>query len=157
MTKRTLGSVVKAAHDEARMTQRDLAKEVGIKASHVAYIENARRRPSISLINRLSETLGLDAKELLVLAHPEVKQIVDGDRPPAKKGDGAWPRFASNQSIAEASHDHQRGAQDSQTDCDARNRRPSGAFHLYPECHPAGVGQTLTGPNRPIGGFDIAT
>jgi len=99
MTKRTLGSVVKAAHDEARMTQRDLAKEVGIKASHVAYIENARRRPSISLINRLSETLGLDAKELLVLAHPEVKQIVDGDRPPAKKGDGAWQRFASNQAL----------------------------------------------------------
>src|SRR5271167_1256104 len=99
MTKRTLGSVVKAAHDEARMTQRDLAKEVGIKASHVAYIENARRRPSISLINRLSKTLGLDAKELLVLAHPEAKQIVDGDRPSAKKGDGAWQRFASNQAL----------------------------------------------------------
>jgi len=99
MTKRTLGSVVKTARDEARMTQRDLAKAVGIKASHVAYIENSRRRPSIPLINRLSETLGLDAKELLILAHPDVKQIVDGDRPPAKKGDGAWPRFASNHAL----------------------------------------------------------
>ncbi len=68
MTKRTLGSVVKEARDGARMTQRDLAAAVGIKASHVAYIENGHRRPSISLINRLSETLGLDAKELLVLA-----------------------------------------------------------------------------------------
>ncbi len=99
MTKRTLGSVVKAARDEARMTQRDLASAVGIKASHVAYIENARRRPSIALINRLSETLGLDAKELLILAHPEVKQIVEGDRPSAKKGDGAWLRFVSNQAL----------------------------------------------------------
>ena len=63
MTKRTLGSVVKEARDEARMTQRELATAVGIKASHIAYIENGRRRPSISLINRLGETLGLDAKE----------------------------------------------------------------------------------------------
>src|SRR5271167_1941593 len=99
MTKRTLGSVVKEARDGARMTQRGLATAIGVKASHIAYIENGHRKPSIALINRLSETLGLDAKELLVLAHPEVKQIVEGDRPPAKKGDGAWPRFASNQAL----------------------------------------------------------
>jgi transcriptional regulator with XRE-family HTH domain len=99
MPKRTLGSVVKEARDEARMTQRDLAAAIGVKASHVAYIENARRRPSIALINRLSETLGLDAKELLVLAHPEAKQILEGARPSAKKSDGAWPRFVSNQAL----------------------------------------------------------
>ena len=97
MTKRTLGSVVKEARDGARMTQRDLATAVGIKASHVAYIETGHRRPSISLINRLSEALGLDAKELLVLAHPEAKQIIDGAQPSAKRSDGAWPRFVSNQ------------------------------------------------------------
>src|SRR5271166_2548512 len=99
MTKRMLGSVVKEARDGARMTQRDLATAVGIKASHVAYVENGHRRPSISLINRLSETLGLDAKELLVLAHPEAKQIIDGAQPSAKKSDEAWPRFISNQAL----------------------------------------------------------
>ena len=99
MKKRTLGSIVKEARDGARMTQRDLAAAIRVKASHIAYIENGRRRPSISLINRLSETLGLSARELLVLAHPEAKQIIDGARPPAKKGDGAWPRFVSNQAL----------------------------------------------------------
>ena len=99
MIKRTLGSVVKEARDGARMTQRDLAAAIGVKASHIAYIENGHRKPSISLINRLGETLGLDAKELLVLAHPEAKQIVDGDRPSGKKGDEAWPRFVSNQAL----------------------------------------------------------
>jgi len=99
MTKRTLGSVVKEARDGARMTQRDLAAAVGIKASHVAYIENSRRRPSISLINRLAETLGLSALELLVLAHPEAKQIVDVKRPAGKRGDDAWQRFASNKAL----------------------------------------------------------
>src|ERR1039457_7219693 len=99
MAKRTLGSIVKEARDGARMTQRDLATAVGIKASLVAYIESGYRKPSISLINRLGETLGLDAKELLVLAHPEAKQIVDGARPSTKKGDGAWPRFVSNRAL----------------------------------------------------------
>jgi transcriptional regulator with XRE-family HTH domain len=81
------------------MSQRELAAAIGVKASHSAYIENGHRRPSISLINRLSETLGLDAKELLVLAHPEAKQILDGTRPSTKKGDDAWERFVSNQAL----------------------------------------------------------
>ncbi len=99
MTKRTLGAVVKEARDRARMTQRELAAATGIKASHIAYLENGRRKPSISLINRLAKTLGLDTKELLVLAHPEAKQIIYGGRPSAKRGDGAWQRFISNQAL----------------------------------------------------------
>jgi transcriptional regulator with XRE-family HTH domain len=47
MAKRTLGAVVKEARDGARMTQRELAAAIGVKASHIAYIENGRRRPSI--------------------------------------------------------------------------------------------------------------
>ncbi len=99
MTKRTLGSVVKEARDEARLSQRELAAAIGVKASHIAYIENGHRKPSISLINRLSETLGLDGKELLMLAHPETRQLIHGARPATKKGDAAWPRFVSNQAL----------------------------------------------------------
>jgi transcriptional regulator with XRE-family HTH domain len=99
MKKRTLGSIVKEARAGARMTQRDLAAAIRVKASHIAYIENGRRRPSISLINRLSETLELSAKELLVLAHPEAKQIVEGDRPSGGRGDSAWQRFTANKAL----------------------------------------------------------
>ena len=98
MTKRTLGSVVKDARDGARMSQRELAEDIGVKASHIAYIESGQRKPSISLINRLSETLGLNARELLVLAHPEAKRIVEGSASPAKKVD-PWQRFISNKSL----------------------------------------------------------
>jgi transcriptional regulator with XRE-family HTH domain len=78
MPRKKLGPIVKAARYSMDMTQRDLAAAVGIKASHVAYIENGRRKPSISLIVRLAKTLRLDGKELLVLAQPEVKQIIEG-------------------------------------------------------------------------------
>lgn len=98
MPNKTLGSVVKAARDEARLTQRDLAAVVGVKASHIAYIENGHRKPSISLINRLGEGLGLNTKELLLLAHPEARQIIDGAGP-LRKESGAWERFASNRAL----------------------------------------------------------
>jgi transcriptional regulator with XRE-family HTH domain len=85
MTKRTLGSVVKAARNGARMSQRELAAAIGVKASHIAYIENGRSRPSIPLIIPLSKTLGLDGEEVLVLAYPAVKQIIDCARPSGRK------------------------------------------------------------------------
>ncbi len=99
MTKRTLGSVVKEARDSARMTQRELAAAVGVKASHIAYIENSRRRPSIPLINRLADTLGLSPRELLVLAHPEAQNMVEGYFRTTTKHDDAWQRFISNKAL----------------------------------------------------------
>jgi transcriptional regulator with XRE-family HTH domain len=99
MDKRTLGSVVKEARDGARMTQRELAAAIGVKASHIAYIENGNRKPSISLMNRLAETLGLSARDLLVLAHPEAKQMVEGVKSSGKRSDSAWLRFASNRAL----------------------------------------------------------
>jgi len=34
-----------------------------------------------------------------VLAHLEAKQIIDGAQPSAKRSDGAWTRFVSNQAL----------------------------------------------------------
>jgi transcriptional regulator with XRE-family HTH domain len=69
MSKKTLGQVVKEARDALRLTQRGLAAIVDVKASHIAYIENNRRKPSLSLLRRLVEALGLHRREVLFLAH----------------------------------------------------------------------------------------
>jgi DNA-binding Lrp family transcriptional regulator len=39
MTKRTLSAVAKDARDGARISQRELAAAIGVKASHIAYIK----------------------------------------------------------------------------------------------------------------------
>jgi transcriptional regulator with XRE-family HTH domain len=70
MPNMTLGEVVKNARDSLRLTQRDLAAIVGVKASHIAYIENNQRRPSIALLGSLADALSLDRREALYLAHP---------------------------------------------------------------------------------------
>lgn len=57
MKKETLGQVLKQRRGAYALTQRELARKLGVKASHVAYLENGRRRPSLSLLSRLADTL----------------------------------------------------------------------------------------------------
>jgi len=66
--KETLGQVLKQRRGAYAYTQRELAKKLGVKASHIAYLENGRRRPSLSLLSRISDTLELDKKRLFLLA-----------------------------------------------------------------------------------------
>jgi transcriptional regulator with XRE-family HTH domain len=56
----TYGAVIKEARESLGLTQRGLAAEVGVKASHIAYIEGNRRKPSLSLLRKLVLVLGLD-------------------------------------------------------------------------------------------------
>jgi transcriptional regulator with XRE-family HTH domain len=99
---KTLGDVIRKARTDARLTQRDLARQVGVKASHIAYIENNRRRPSLSLLRRLADALQLNRRELLLLAHPEAKYLLgrdeSGSARPRLRYD-AWRRFASNRPL----------------------------------------------------------
>jgi len=80
-----------------------LADQVGIKPSHIAYIESGRRRPSLPLLERMATALGLDRRELFLLAHPEAKGIIDGgaprpEAPPPSTGD-AWQQFVNDRAL----------------------------------------------------------
>jgi transcriptional regulator with XRE-family HTH domain len=101
MTKRQLSGVVKEARQGLGMTQRDLAARIGVEASHIAYIENGHRRPSLTLVRRLADTLLLDRRELFLLAHPEAKHLVGslGGSAPTKRTDDAFRLFASNRRV----------------------------------------------------------
>jgi transcriptional regulator with XRE-family HTH domain len=101
MTKKTLGSVIRDARDSQRLTQRVLAEMAGVKASHIAYIENGFRKPSLSLVRRLADALGLNPREMLLLAHPEAKYLIGetGGAPEASRKGDVWRRFASNRAL----------------------------------------------------------
>jgi transcriptional regulator with XRE-family HTH domain len=101
MKKETLGSVLKERRNEFALTQRELAAKLGVKASHIAYLENGRRRPSLSLLGRIADTLDLDRRRLFLLAHPEARELItdsrDAHRP--TRGLQAWRKFAANRAI----------------------------------------------------------
>src|SRR5260370_19244907 len=94
MNKRTLGQIIKQKRLELALTQRELANQLGVKASHVAYIESGRRKPSLTLIRRIADALGLDRQQMFLLSHPEAKYLVN-QAPESAAPNAAWRRFAA--------------------------------------------------------------
>ena len=98
--KNELGLLIRRQRDILRLTQRELAAELGVKASHIAYIESGMRRPSLSLLGRLAETLGLNKQKLLLLSYPEARRLVTiAPQPPARDSDETWRQFSSDRAL----------------------------------------------------------
>jgi len=91
----TLGAKIKRRRLALGLTQRELAQSIGIRGSHIAYIEGGHRRPSIPLLARLAQRLGLRQQELFFLAFPEAAPIIK-TRARARNGQVSdpWSRFA---------------------------------------------------------------
>src|ERR1700688_717516 len=99
MKKETLGQVLKQRREAYALTQRELARKLGVKASHVAYLENGRRRPSLSLLARLAETLVLNKQRLFLLKHTEADEVTRAQPPYCRRSSSfARPRSTSPQS-----------------------------------------------------------
>ena len=102
MVKKSLGQVLKRQRAALALTQRELAQRLGVKASHIAYLENDRRRPSLSLLNRLADVLGLQKESLFLLAHPEASSLIGAERERASRAkdrEDAWRTFVANKAL----------------------------------------------------------
>jgi transcriptional regulator with XRE-family HTH domain len=94
------GEMVRSYREGLGLTQRALAQQLGVEASHVAFIESGRRKPSLKLIRRLADALGLDRQNLLILAHPEAKELIAEAKPEkVRKTSPSWQRFIENQEL----------------------------------------------------------
>ncbi len=95
-----LGETVRNQREALGLTQRALAQKLGVEASHVAFIETGRRKPSLKLVGRLASILGLDSQELLILAHPEAKDLLTEVKPEKpRKTSPSWRRFVENREL----------------------------------------------------------
>jgi transcriptional regulator with XRE-family HTH domain len=100
-----LGEVVRSHREGLGLTQRSLAQKLGVEASHVAFIESGRRKPSLKLVARLADTLGLDRQTLLILAHPEAEALVaepKSEKP--RKTAPSWQRFIKGHALLARYH-----------------------------------------------------
>lgn len=101
MKKKTLGEVLKEQRGTLGLTQRELALRLGVKPSHVAYLEKDRRRPSLALLSRIADVLGLPKESLFVLAHPEASSLLGSHREavPRNNPDQVWREFTGNKAL----------------------------------------------------------
>jgi len=88
------------------LTQRELSRQLGVTSSHVPYLESDRRRPSLGLLSRIADVLGLQRETLFLLAHPEASSFI-APRPDGKPKQAArktWNDFASNKALLDHHH-----------------------------------------------------
>jgi transcriptional regulator with XRE-family HTH domain len=100
-----LGELLKARREGLGLTRRLLAKQLGIEASYITFMESGRRRPSLKLIAKIADTLGLDRQQLLILAHPEAKALIakpNSERPTNTAP--SWQWFINKQKLLARYH-----------------------------------------------------
>jgi len=97
----SLGRLLKRKRKELALTQRSLANQLGVKASHVAYLESGKRKPSLTLMARLEDALGVSRQQIFLLAHPEAAGLVNPrDRmPPRKRPADAWRQLITDRAF----------------------------------------------------------
>jgi transcriptional regulator with XRE-family HTH domain len=107
MTRMTtkLGQLLKARREALGLTQRSLARKLGVEASHVAFIESGRRKPSFKLVARIADKLGLDWQDLLLLAHPEARVLLSRtESKPRRRPPLSWQSFTKNSALLARYH-----------------------------------------------------
>jgi len=91
---------VKSRREGLGLTQRSLAEKLGVEASHIAFIESGRRKPSLKLIARLADILGIDRQTLLILTHPEAQELSAEAGPLSQpQATPSWQRFIKNHKL----------------------------------------------------------
>jgi transcriptional regulator with XRE-family HTH domain len=94
------GDTVRRHREAFGLTQRSLAQRLGVESSHVAFIESGRRKPSLKLLARFADVLGLDRQDLLIQAHPEAMQLIaQPEQEKRRKSPPSWQRFIENKQL----------------------------------------------------------
>jgi len=77
-----------------------VARRVKTSTPYIGHLEADKRRPSILVISRLAEVLGLDRRDLFVLANPRVVDLLASNESDRRKS--AWDEFRTGAQIQRA-------------------------------------------------------
>lgn len=72
------GKTIKKYRHKARMTQRELAKQVSITPSYLSALEKGRKEPSIALLKNICKTLKLPY-EIMFWESVEMNNQISGE------------------------------------------------------------------------------
>lgn len=74
-----IGSYIKEKRKANSLTLRELADALGLSHSYLSQIENGRRKATPSLLQKISQVLGISYIELLRIGkYDEILEIIDG-------------------------------------------------------------------------------
>jgi len=94
---RSFGQVIRERRRQLDLTQEEVARRIRTSTPYVGHLESGKRHPSDKIVNRLSEVLGLDSRELFFLANPRAHALLNPA--PENNSASAWEQFKSNEQL----------------------------------------------------------
>ncbi len=79
------------------LTQHELARRIGSSTAYIGHLESGKRHPSAAILTRLTDVLGLDRRELFLLANPNARALLRESVP--ARGSSAWERFRRDRKL----------------------------------------------------------
>jgi len=70
------GQLIRERRRQLNLTQQEVGRRIKVSTQYIGHLESGIRHPSDKILTRLSEVLGLDAREMFVLANPWAKDLV---------------------------------------------------------------------------------
>ncbi len=65
----TFGQVIRERRRQLDMTQQEVARRIKTSTPYIGHLEGGKRHPSERVVSRLAEVLGLERRELFLLAN----------------------------------------------------------------------------------------
>ena len=76
-TRGSLGSAIKKARVEKKLTQEKLAEIIGITPAHMKQLESGRRKPSVDVLYKLVHALDLSLDSLFSNSDDDAQEMIN--------------------------------------------------------------------------------
>jgi transcriptional regulator with XRE-family HTH domain len=94
------GRLIRERRRLLNLTQEELARRIRVSMPFVGHLETGHRRPSEKTIAKLAKVLGLDQRELFLLANPGTRDLLRSV--PQDSTGSAWDQFKRNRQLHRA-------------------------------------------------------
>ena len=94
------GRLIRERRRLLNLTQEELARRIHVSMPFVGHLETGHRRPSERTVAKLGKVLGLDQRELFLLANPGTRDFLRAL--PEDATGSAWDQFKRNQQLHRA-------------------------------------------------------
>ena len=99
---RNFGQVIRDRRRQLDLTQQQIASRIKTSTPYVGHLEASKRHPSDKVLGRLATALGLDRRELFLLANPQAEELLRLNETNTKRP--AWEDFRKDEQIRHTHH-----------------------------------------------------
>jgi transcriptional regulator with XRE-family HTH domain len=98
----TFGRVIRERRRQLDLTQQEIAQKIALSTPYVGHLESGKRHPSQKVLISLAKVLGLDGRELFLMANPSAVEMLQSKEPDNNKL--VWEEFRKDKQMQRTHH-----------------------------------------------------